>query len=68
MTTGIKDNLLDDSILVNTFDRVIIFESKKTVFLGDGILAKVLASNLILATPLVRVKYWGPFFKYTCSY
>ena len=36
MTTNIKYNVLDDSILVSTFEKVIKFEIKKTVFLGVG--------------------------------
>ena len=39
MKTNIKLNLLDDSIIVNTFEKVVKFEMKKQVFLGDGIFA-----------------------------
>ena len=36
MKTDIKLNLLDDSIIVKTFEKVIKFEIKKQDFLGDG--------------------------------
>ena len=38
MTTDIKDNLLDDSILANTFEKVIKFEIKKQFFHGMAFL------------------------------
>ena len=42
MKIDIKGNLLDDSILVNTFEKVIKFEIKKQFFSGDGIFANPL--------------------------
>ena len=42
MKTDIKLNLLDDSIIVKTFEKVIKFEIKQQVFLGGGIFANPL--------------------------
>ena len=42
MKAVIKPNLLDDSIIVNTFEKVIKFEIKKQFFSGDGIFAILL--------------------------
>ena len=39
MKTDIKINLLYDSIIVKTFEKITKFEIKKQVFLGDGIFA-----------------------------
>ena len=39
MKIDIEDDLLDDSILVNTFGKMIKFKIKITVFLGNGIFA-----------------------------
>lgn len=43
MKTDVEANLLDDLIIVNTFEKVVKFEIKKQVFSGGG----------IFATPLV---------------
>ena len=37
MKTDIEANLLDDSIIVNTFEKVVKSEIKRQVFLGDAI-------------------------------
>ena len=42
MKTDFKIDLLDDSIIVKTFEKVIKFEIKQQVFLGGGIFANPL--------------------------
>ena len=40
--TDINTNLLDDLIIVNTFEKVVKFEIKKQVFFRGGIFATLL--------------------------